>query len=310
MLNVFLFLIGVAVLATAILGAKFSEKITYKKAAILCFISVLLFVSASSFKIIKTGYTGVRTTFGQVDSVVLQNGLNFKLPFVQHINTVNNKQQDKEFKGEIWGEASDKTAVFAKDVIVTYQINPTKSSYIYANVNNYKDNLIPQTLVNSAVKSAMVQLSSDQVTNRNKIEALTKTTLEKAIVEKYGSDAVVVLKVTIDNMDFEESYNKAISEKQIARQEAEKQAIENQKAVDLAKANQEKATIEAETKKIAARADADAMVITAEAEADAYRIKSAEITDNLLKKWELDARKEHGWVVYQGGTPIVDTRGN
>lgn len=308
MLNVFLFFIGVAVLATAILGAKFSEKITYKKAAILCIVSVLLFVSASSFKIIKTGYTGVRTTFGQVDLAVLQNGLNFKLPFVQHINVVNNKQQDKEFKGEIWGEASDKTAVFAKDVIVTYQINPTKSSYIYANVNNYKDNLIPQTLVNSAVKSAMVQLSSDQVTNRNKIEALTKTTLEKAIVEKYGSDAVVVLKVTIDNMDFEESYNKAISEKQIARQEAEKQAIENQKAVDLAKANQEKATIEAETKKIAAQADADAMVITAEAEADAYRIKSAEITDNLLKKWELDARKEHGWVTIQGVNTVVTDR--
>lgn len=151
----------------------------------------------------------------------------------------------------------------------------------------------------------MVQLSSDQVTNRNKIEALTKTTMEKAIKEKYGSDAVVILKVTIDNMDFEESYNKAISEKQIARQEAEKQAIENQKAVDLAKANQEKATIEAETKKIAAQADADAMVITAEAEADAYRIKSAEITDNLLKKWELDARKEHGWVTIQGANTIV-----
>lgn len=305
MLNVLLAMVGIIMLAVAILGVKFSERIDYKKAAILSLVGVLIFVSASSFTIIKTGYTGVRTTFGQVDSVVLQNGLNFKIPFIQHINVVNNKQQDKEFKGEIWGEASDKTAVFAKDVIVTYQINPTKSSYIYANVNNYKDNLIPQTLVNSAVKSAMVQLSSDQVTNRNKIEALTKTTMEKAIKEKYGSDAVVILKVTIDNMDFEESYNKAISEKQIARQEAEKQAIENQKAVDLAKANQEKATIEAETKKIAAQADADAMVITAEAEADAYRIKSAEITDNLLKKWELDARKEHGWVTIQGANTIV-----
>lgn len=305
MLNFLLIIAAVAVIVFTILGIKFSEKMTKKKAVALFVVAILLITASSSFTIIKTGYTGVRTTFGQIDSTVLQNGLNFKVPFIQSIKTVNNKQQDKEFKGDIWGEASDKTVVFATDVIVTYQINPTKSAYIYSNVSNYKDNLIPQTLVNSAVKSAMVQLPSDQVTNRNKIESLTKTTLEKAIIEKYGSDAVIILKVTIDNMDFEESYNKAIAEKQIARQNAEKQAIENQKAVDLAKANQEKAAIDAETKKITAQADADAMIIAAEAEAEAYRIKSAEITDNLLKKWELDARKEHGWVTIQGASAIV-----
>lgn len=305
MLNFLLIIAAVAVIVFTILGIKFSEKMTKKKAVALFIVAILLITASSSFTIIKTGYTGVRTTFGQIDSMVLQNGLNFKIPFIQSIKTVNNKQQDKEFKGDIWGEASDKTVVFATDVIVTYQINPTKSAYIYSNVSNYKDNLIPQTLVNSAVKSAMVQLPSDQVTNRNKIESLTKTTLEKAIIEKYGSDAVIILKVTIDNMDFEESYNKAIAEKQIARQNAEKQAIENQKAVDLAKANQEKAAIDAETKKITAQADADAMIIAAEAEAEAYRIKSAEITENLLRKWELDARKEHGWVTIQGASAIV-----
>ena len=49
----------------------------------------------------------------------------------------------------------------------------------------------------------------------------------------------------------------------------------------------------------------DAMLISAEAEAEAYRIKSAEITPNLLKKWELDARKQHGWVTIQGVSTVV-----
>lgn len=268
-------------------------------------VGVLVFILSQSFVIIKTGYTGVKTTFGQVDSKVLQNGFNGKIPFVQSIKIINNKQQDKKYEGEIWGEANDKTAVFAKDVIISYYINPEKSAYIYANVNNYKDGLIPQTLVNSAVKSAMVQLSSNDVTNRNKVETLARTSLEKAVVEKYGSDTVVILKVTIDNMDFEDSYNRAIAEKQIARQQAEKQAIENQKSIDMAEANQKKALVDAETKKIAAQGDADAMIIAAEAEAQAYKIKSAEITENLLKKWELDARKEHGWVTIQGANAIV-----
>lgn len=72
-----------------------------------------------------------------------------------------------------------------------------------------------------------------------------------------------------------------------------------------AQAEQETAKVEAETKKIKAQADADAMIISAKAEADAYRIKSAEITDKLLKKWELDARAKHGWVTIQGANTIV-----
>ena len=106
-------------------------------------------------------------------------------------------------------------------------------------------------------------------------------------------------------MDFEESYNKAIADKQIARQNAEKQAIENQKAVDLAKANREKAEIEAETAKVKAQGEADAMIITAEAEAEAYKIQSSEITENLIRKWEMEARNKHGWVTIQGANTVV-----
>lgn len=72
-----------------------------------------------------------------------------------------------------------------------------------------------------------------------------------------------------------------------------------------AEAEQETIRVEAETKKIQAQAEADAMIIAAQAEADAYRIKSAEITDNLLKKWELDARNKHGWVTIQGASTVV-----
>lgn len=304
MVNIFILIIGVAIFAFSIVGLK-EGLLTKKKSIFGIIIAAIVVILSSSFTIIRTGYTGVRTTFGQINESVIQRGFVVKIPFIQSVEKINNKQQDVKFKGEIWGEASDKTVVFASDVIVTYQINPEKSAYILSNVNNYKSNLIQQTLVNSAIKSAMIQLSSDTVTNRNKIEPIAKEKIENAITEKYGSDVITILKVTIDNMDFEDSYNQAIADKQIARQNAEKQAIENQKAVDLAKANQEKASVEAETKRIQAEADADAMRITAQAEADTYRIKSSEITENLLKKWELDARMQHGWVTIQGANTVV-----
>ena len=284
---------------------EYLEKETRKKIIIGVIVLAALVVLKSCFVIIPTGYTGVRTLFGQVDETVCQNGINFKIPIVQKITKVNNKQQDIKFDEQIWGEAKDKTACYVTDVTVTYYINPEKSAYIFANVSDYKRNLIPQTLTNSAIKSAMSTLSSDDVTKRDKIELVAKVKLQNAIKEKYNDNAVIILKVTINQMDFEESYNKAIANKQIARQEAEKQAIENQKKIDMAIAEQEKAKAEAETKKINAQAEADAMLIKAQAEAENYRIKSAAITDNLLKKWELDARLKHGWVTIQGANTIV-----
>jgi len=43
------------------------------------------------FKIIKTGFTGVRFTFGKLTKRVLMPGLNFYIPFIQHIQVVSNK---------------------------------------------------------------------------------------------------------------------------------------------------------------------------------------------------------------------------
>ena len=72
-----------------------------------------------------------------------------------------------------------------------------------------------------------------------------------------------------------------------------------------AEAEQETIKVEAETKKIQAQAEADAMIIKAKAEAENYRIKSEAITDKLLRKWELDARLQHGWVTIKGADTIV-----
>ena len=52
--------------------------------------AIVLFVVSSAFVIIPTGYTGVRSTFGQINESVVQNGFNWKIPFVQSIEKVNN----------------------------------------------------------------------------------------------------------------------------------------------------------------------------------------------------------------------------
>ena len=57
-------------------------------------IAVVLITLLCSFAIIPSGYTGVRTTFGQIDAVTVANGFTAKIPYVQSIKRVNNKQQE------------------------------------------------------------------------------------------------------------------------------------------------------------------------------------------------------------------------
>lgn len=248
----------------------------------------LLITILSSFTIIPSGYTGVRTTFGQINNDVVPNGFAFKIPYVQHIQKVNNKQQEITFNDTIWGESSERTVVYMTDVVVTYRINPEYSAWIYANVTDYKQNALPSTLVASAMKASMVSLEASNVTNRSKIEPITMQNLQEAIDRKYGGERVItIVNVNINNMDFEDSYNNAIAAKQVAQLQYEKQQIENQTAINVANAEAEQKRIaaqaEADKQVIAAQAEAESILAVAEAQAEANRKLAASITDNLIE---------------------------
>ena len=264
-----------------------------KRMIITLVVVFLLFITVTnSFKIIPTGYTGVRTTFKQVDNVVLQNGLNFKLPFVQKIITVNNKMQDMDFAGPIWSETSERTALYYANITVSYQINPEKSAWIYANVSGYKDNLISDSIVASAIKSSSKTLNSTEATNRSMIEPLTQEILQASLDSKYGENTVIIHKVVIGNTDFEDSYNQAIADKQKQQIAYEQQQIENQKAVEKAEADAKVAEINANAKKqkteIAAEAQANAIKIEAEAQAEANKMINDSVTANVIAYMQAD----------------------
>lgn len=251
---------------------------SYKKSFIKSGISLLIvFVLLCSFVIIPTGYTGVRTTFGQINSVTVQNGFNWKIPFIQSIQRVNNKQQDMECKDQVWSETRERTAIYYENITVTYQINPEKSAWIYANVSDYRSNLITDSIVASAVKSSSKSLSDADATNRSIIEPLCATNLQKSLDGKYGENVVYINKVTINNADFEDSYNEAIAAKQKAQLEAERQEIENQRAV-------EKAEADATVTRTNAAAQADAKLVQAEANAKANELLEESLTEHILRQ--------------------------
>ena len=104
---------SIILIILAILAISGGGVLTYDKkhvgSTLLIVAGVLVFVSAFSFEIVPTGYTGVKTTFGQVSEDVMPTGFNAKIPFVQSIKLVNNKQQDVAIDAKVWGESIEKT---------------------------------------------------------------------------------------------------------------------------------------------------------------------------------------------------------
>lgn len=306
----FIFIIGLAVLIIGAIIAFNKESVIGAITSVVLGAAIALF--GMSFVIIPSGYTGVKTTFGQIAEETLPNGFNWKTPFIESIEIVNNKQQDAGFAqkdSKIWGETSEKVPVYMADVTVTYQIDNEKSAWIYANVSDYKSQLISDAMVASALKNAAVQFTAEQVTIRSNIEPTAQKELQESLNNKYGENVVHILKVVINNMDFEDSYNEAINQKNLASKQAEAQAIQNQIEID-------KATKDAETQRIAAEAQATAETAKAQGEADAIRIKaeaeaevnrklSESLTDNVLRnklydKWNGELPK-----VSNDSTPLV-----
>lgn len=253
-------------------------------AVILFAVSLTLVIGASSFKVVPTGYTGVKTTFGMIDETSCMPGFNPITPFVQSVSLVNNKQQDIRFEERIWSETSEQTAVYMEGVAVSYQIVPEASAWIYANVDNWVEKLIDLDIVSSACKTASRQQPAEKVTNRAVIEPASKAALQKTLDDKYGPERIIVKAVIINNIDFDESYNQAIAERSAAMQKQQQQTIENAIAI-------EKAEADAEAARKRAQGEADAELIVANGKAKAAEVINGSVTgisqrQNIIDKWD------------------------
>lgn len=268
---------------------------------IIAFISTLICVEK-----IPVGYEGVVYSMnGGVQEETLTQGWKIVSPTKKvKLFTVGNEQliltKDKR-EGSTEDESFNVSTADNASISISFQM-----SYRFIPsevVNTYKrfKGMDGEKIVNDRVRTVLKSKISEVTTNysmmdiysgdRSAINAEITECLNKSFNKDYG---IEVINASIIDVHPDERLQTTIEDRVTALQKKQQ-----------AEAEQETAKVEAETKKIKAQADADALIIAAQAEADAYRIKSAEITDNLLKKWELDARKEHGWVTIQGASAVV-----
>ncbi|MGN1086361.1 MAG: prohibitin family protein [Porcipelethomonas sp.] len=226
-----------------------------KKVVIIAVIVLaVIILGFSSFAIVSPGHTGVVVTLGKVSDKVLEEGIHFKLPFIQSVEQIDNRVLKTEVESNA---ASKDLQTISSKVSINYRVNKSSSAEIYKNVGTDFTNVIVNPAIQECVKSIAAKYTAEQlITNR----AIVSTEMEEAISRKINPYGLSIEVFNIVNFDFSEEFNKAIEAKQTAQQSA-------------LKAEQDLARIKVE---------AEQTVEKAKAEAEAYKLKNEQITDKVI----------------------------
>ena len=218
-------------------------------------------VAISCFTVVSAGHTGVVLTFGAVEDTVLEEGLHFKIPFIQRVVQMNNRTQKIETEGS---SSSKDLQIISYVVAVNYHVRSEASASLYQNVGKDYGTVIIVPAIQESIKAVSAQYTAEElITKRQAVGDQIK----EALSEKINQYGLTVEIFNIVNFDFSEEFNAAVEAKQTAQQNA-------------LKAEQDLARIEVEAKQKITQAEAEAESIRLIQEALA---KSPDYVDYI--KW-------------------------
>ena len=175
-----------------------------KKTVLMIIAGILALLLLTSFiSIIPAGHTGVVSVFGQVSEKVLQEGLNFKLPW-QKVTKMDNRVVKLEVSTEAF--SSDLQTVNTT-LAVNYRLDTSKSYYVYKNIGvKYEDTLVTPA-VNEVLKAIIAKYTAEEsITNRSLISSALITGLNN----KLSSSGLFVTDVNIIDFDFSDEFISAV----------------------------------------------------------------------------------------------------
>ena len=265
----------------------------YIIAAVCAFIIMLFIVDIASptygfFAKVGVGHVGVVEHFGKVRESTLQPGFHIT-GYFEHVHPVDIRTQRHNYHTQAFSSDIQQVGL---EIAVNENISPDAAYKLFTTVGtNYLDNLLEPRLMENVKIIVSKYTAEALISNR---ELLSQQVLErmKNDMDQYG---INVSTISIENIDFTDSYEAAIEAKQVATQEKqraktlqEQQTMEAQQAAERNKINAES---EAAVKKTNADAEAYAIKVRADAEAEANMKISKSLTNELInytqaQKWD------------------------
>lgn len=232
-------------------------------------ILILIIILSGCLRTVPTGNVGIKTIFGKVQDEVVQEGLNFKRPFIEKIIKIDCKTKKIEETSE--GSTKDMQTVQVS-IAVNYNVRKDTANILYKEVGTDYEKIIISPAILETIKSTMAQYTAEElITKRAEVSNKIQETL-KGKITKRGLD---VTEFNITNIDFSEEFDKAIETKAVKQQE-----------VVTAKAELEKQKIQNEKEISIAEKDAKVMNLQNKEITDkTLQLKKLEVQEKLINKW-------------------------
>jgi prohibitin 2 len=234
---------------------------------------------------VDEGYRGVKKTWGKVQDESLTPGLYFYNPFSSGIDDMSVKEEKLTLTTQCFTKDTQTVNV---EATVTYYPDQSKIHEIYSQFGKDWDQKIISPAVLGSIKDAIGQYIADDLVSKR--EAV-KNAAQKEVVEALAARKVIVTRLDLTNLDFDDQYERAVEAKVIAIQHA----------------------AEAKNKSVQVEEEAKQSVKRAEAEATSMRIRSAALTQNknlvsyeAVQKWNGELPKI---ILGNGSMPMLDLKG-
>lgn len=204
-------------------------------------IGIVIIVLLASITTVPTGYVGVKTRFGQVQDDTIQEGLNFKLPFIEKIVKIDCRTQKIEYTME--ASSKDLQKINNIKIAVNYSVDKQKANVLYREIGKDFDTVIIEPSIYETMKSSIANYTAEElITKRQEVSTMAQETLTNKLQEK----GINILALNLIDLSFSDEFDEAIEKKQIVEQqtqqaqyELEKAKIENEKKIENAKAEAE-----------------------------------------------------------------------
>jgi regulator of protease activity HflC (stomatin/prohibitin superfamily) len=240
---------------------------------------------------VSAGYLGIVYSLdGGIQGTTLGQGIHFVAPW-KHVTTYSvateqaflskdGKEGSKD--DDSFGVPTSDGKLLNVDLEFAYHFDSEKLPITFSRFKGQSGKTIEDTFIRAKMKSWSGEVSSKFTVLE--VYGEKRADLNKAVFEhvtkNFAEYGIVIDSVNFSRIGIDTATEKAIQDRVNAQQELEKLKIER-----------DKATIEADRKKIEATGNADATVIEAKAKAEANQVMQQSLTDNLvkyeyIKKWD------------------------
>lgn len=277
-------------------------------AIVILFLAIILFKSTVR---VPAGYVAIQYSMsGGIKGDVLTQGWHFKSPTVKTtLYSVSLEQsyltagKDGDSKDDdSFSASSSEGKAMTLDLTFTYQYNTEKVTDLFTRFRGQsgkevRDSFIKPNII-SWTKEVVAQYKVSDILGSER--ANVNAALTDYLNKRFSTYGINITNVSLINITVDENTMEAINAKITAQQAAETQEINNQTAINKAKAD-------AEVTKAEAQAKADAQLIEAQAQAEANNKLSSSITDEIIRMKEAEVRNKFGWVTISGTNNTVVT---